>query len=611
MHADVAPLVESGRIPSEVGERLSQLSPGSFCLHKTWGAGKVASWDIFGGKITIDFEKSKAQVMGLKLALQKTEILDPTDFRAQKVEKFEELCTAAKEDPVSVVIEVLKCFNGSMTLDQFDEQISGSLVETKAYKKWWESTKKALRESKKVVVPSKRTEPMFLRKEDQSPLEAMLDDFEQTRDLKAKAATLDEMKSEIEVLKEQPDLVQTLVEAVDEVCKKGFKLKLGQVLDLVGARDELLSGLEDFQLPDKALRLVDIITSGNTRDLSEQISGLSSTRQRQIYESFPQSFGDEWVQKLLNVFDHVGSRGVAEIARLFDKQEKTLDLITHLAKSISHQSLGPDALGWICRERKKGTESIFGSAVGSAVLAVLEHDFMEDGPRKSTRLQALIMDDRELVCDFIAEDDANSKKHFSRRLLESPVFPELDRKSLMARIIKAYPETSDLVSGEAVKRDETMVVSWDSLEARKKELEDIVKVRIPQNIKEISLAASYGDLRENFEFKAAKQTQAVLNRRKEELDRDLTRAQGTDFKGANTKSVSIGTKVTMSTPGGDMSYTILGAWDSEPDEKILSYLSEIGQLLLGKEVGDELELKDLETEQKMTCAIKEIVAFNP
>ena len=55
MHPDVAKLVEAGRIPKPVGERLSQLAPGNFCIHKSFGAGKVTDWDLPAKKVTIDF----------------------------------------------------------------------------------------------------------------------------------------------------------------------------------------------------------------------------------------------------------------------------------------------------------------------------------------------------------------------------------------------------------------------------------------------------------------------------------------------------------------------------------------------------------------------------
>ncbi|NIP97642.1 MAG: transcription elongation factor GreAB, partial [Akkermansiaceae bacterium] len=68
-----------------------------------------------------------------------------------------------------------------------------------------------------------------------------------------------------------------------------------------------------------------------------------------------------------------------------------------------------------------------------------------------------------------------------------------------------------------------------------------------------------GDLRENFEYKAAKQMQAVLNRRKVELEKDLANAQGSDLSGADTTAVNIGTIVTLTTEGGaGREYTVLG-----------------------------------------------------
>ena len=156
MHPDVAKLVESGRISAAVGERLTQIAPGNFCLHKSWGSGKVISWDLFAGKVTIDFERESGRVMGLKLALEKTEALDPGDFRAHKIEQTEELRALAQSAPAEVVIRTLKSHGGSMKPDMIDRQLSGSVIPEEDYKKWWDRAKKALRETRQVVVPSKR-----------------------------------------------------------------------------------------------------------------------------------------------------------------------------------------------------------------------------------------------------------------------------------------------------------------------------------------------------------------------------------------------------------------------------------------------------------------------
>ncbi|MGZ4967760.1 MAG: GreA/GreB family elongation factor, partial [Chthoniobacterales bacterium] len=115
-----------------------------------------------------------------------------------------------------------------------------------------------------------------------------------------------------------------------------------------------------------------------------------------------------------------------------------------------------------------------------------------------------------------------------------------------------------------------------------------IKKKIPENTKEIAVARSYGDMRENFEFKAAKQMQAVLMRRKAELEVALHSARGTNFENPDTSQVSIGTIVTLgdTTSGSEETYTILGAWDGNPDQHIISYQTAIGQALLGHKVGE-------------------------
>src|SRR5213595_2597529 len=110
----------------------------------------------------------------------------------------------------------------------------------------------------------------------------------------------------------------------------------------------------------------------------------------------------------------------------------------------------------------------------------------------------------------------------------------MDKRSLLARIVKSHPAVQSLISGEQTKQDTTLIVSWESLERRKIDYADLVHKKIPANSKEIAIARSYGDLRENHEYKAAKEMQKILMRRKVELEGQLIRARGTDFANAKT-----------------------------------------------------------------------------
>jgi transcription elongation GreA/GreB family factor len=613
MHPDVAKLVEAGRIPIALGERLSQLAPGNFCIHKSFGTGKVVEWDLPAKRVTIDFEKSTGQTMELQFAFQKTEWIPSDDFRARKIGQLEELRTLAKSDPIALIVHLLQSHGGSMTGDALEKVVSGAVIPDASFKKWWDATKKCLRESRLAVVPQKRNEAIVLRTGDRSPAEALVADFEASRDIKGMIRALEAIAADIGAFENDTNALKRLLCDIDEGAKKAARVQLGQALQLVAARDEVIGSSKTLELDPGAVRLSDLLLSTEPLKLAEEASKLPSGRQRAVYEAFPDAYADEWVDKMVRVFDHVGARGVTEIARILLERGELPKLVSHLRSSIARRALGADALIWVCRERKAAAVDVFSPDCGASILNLLENDHLSDGPRKTSRLQTLLGDDKSLLTDLVGSMDVNEARNFARRLLDCPVFGDLEKKSLMARIIKVRPETGELVSGANTKRrEEALLVSWESLERKKTELDELIRVRIPQNTRDISIARSYGDLRENFEYKSAKDLQKYLMHRKNELEREIHRARGTDFKGSNAAKVNIGTIVTLTdSTGTDVEMTVLGAWDSEPEKKLVSYLSEVGKALVGREPGETVQVRDETTETPQTLTIKSIRPFNP
>jgi len=223
------------------------------------------------------------------------------------------------------------------------------------------------------------------------------------------------------------------------------------------------------------------------------------------------------------------------------------------------------------------------------MLTAMERDQFND--KRSNRLRDFMLEDQELISDLTATADIEVVKDLTRALQLSPVFDDMDKRSLLARLVKAHPAVQSLVSGEQTRQDSALVVSWESLERRNIEYREIVDKKIPANSKEIAIARSYGDLSENHEFKAAKEMQGILRRQKAELEVLLARARGTDFLNARTDVASIGTVVhaTELATSKQEKFTILGAWDFDAEKGIISYLTPVGQALLNRKVGDEVE----------------------
>jgi transcription elongation GreA/GreB family factor len=259
-----------------------------------------------------------------------------------------------------------------------------------------------------------------------------------------------------------------------------------------------------------------------------------------------------------------------------------------VSRAIFQHSASSDLLLWLAKGRSDEYADILGPEVFRAMLSAIERD-----EKKAGKLRDFIMDDHELLVELIESADIEVIRDLTRALQLSPSFDDMDKRSLLARIIKHFPAIQSLISGEQSRQDNTLVVSWDSLERRKREYDELVQKKIPANSRDIAIARSYGDLSENHEYKAAKEMHGVLMRRKGELERDLARARGSEMLNPRTDVVSIGTRVTVTELAKQHTetLTLLGAWDFDAQNHIVSYLSPIGQALLNRKVGDETELE--------------------
>lgn len=134
--------------------------------------------------------------------------------------------------------------------------------------------------------------------------------------------------------------------------------------------------------------------------------------------------------------------------------------------------------------------------------------------------------------------------------------------------------------------DEVIYSTPEAIAARREELRALVQEELPQNRKAIEEARAMGDLRENFEYKSARQRHEYLSSRQAKLERELTLARPLDPARIDATEVRIGTRVTLAADGRERVITILGPWDSKPEEDILAYESELAQSLIGKKIGD-------------------------
>jgi transcription elongation GreA/GreB family factor len=591
MNPEVQNIVAAGKLPAADGEKLSKLEPGTFCVHKSWGVGKIAEWDLLGDRLLIDFEGKPGHPLKLAFAISSLEILPQDHLLARRLGDLDSLKKMSAENAPALVELALKSSGNTLHLDDLEKLLKGRIISDADYKKWWEAAKRALKTHRHIVVPAKRTEKLVLRDQAEAPGAQMVS-FLAARDLKTKLATLASIQKDIDLFADAKAELVPVFQDISDTARKSVKLNLKECLQLLLSRDELIDSL-GATAPMGSMKISDLICE--TKEvLADAIKSLSSSALARIYRAFPEAFPNRvWVPEILHHLTKTGGRAVAEIAVVLDANDERDVLAEALKKSLRNRMLSSDLLIWMARERKGLAESVFDIDLGHAILGVIESDHMEGGPKRTGRLQDLLSDDKTLLGEMVADADDEDVRLLAKRLINGSLFDELTRRSLMARIIKARPEMEQMMDDSAAAtKSDSLIVSWESLEKKKLELDDLVNVKIPENKREIQIARDEGDLRENGGYKAARDQQSVLLRMQGKMERELRNARGTDFANVSTDKVGIGTIVDVEdVPSGEKeTFTILGAWDGDLDKNIISYLSESAKALIGKAVGEEVEL---------------------
>jgi transcription elongation GreA/GreB family factor len=589
MDAELEKLVEAGKLTTKSAGQLEKLKPGTFCLHKSWGFGRVREWNLLLNQIVIDFATKKSHPMQAQYAAENLAPLATEHFLVRKATDIASIKKLAKENPVALVQNILESLDGSASTQQIGEWLIGDIFTEAEWKRWWESTRKALKTSGGFSIPAKKTDPLEIRGEGVSHADELLAAFNKAKQPKQQIAAFEQIIKSYEQFKEPEKQLQPIVVAIENAAARNQKLHPELAFQLVIARDELLALIPSLHSTHIGLTLPKLIVEEEKR-LTLILPNLPAAKEKRVLQALPSALGAGWTERALRLMEASHGRMVAQIPRILNETGQHAELRTMLERSIREHSATSEMLIWLCGEKEDWGDLITPDLLW-AILAALERE-QHSSTSRGSKLQKTVVDDRELLGEMFKKVDVGLARDAMRRLQVTPLFDELTKRSLLARMVKVYPELESMIAGAETQEKAALIVSWSSLEKRRAEHEEIVKVKIPENTKEIAIARSYGDLSENFEFKAAKQMQSVLMRRKSELEQMLHDARGTAFENPDTSRVSIGTIVTLrnAETNNEETYTILGAWDGNPDRHIISYQTAIGQALLGHEVAETISL---------------------
>ena len=140
---------------------------------------------------------------------------------------------------------------------------------------------------------------------------------------------------------------------------------------------------------------------------------------------------------------------------------------------------------------------------------------------------------------------------------------------------------------------ERIPTTREGLDRLKEELNHIKSVERPQNVRAIKEARAHGDLSENAEYHAAKERQSFLDGKIAELEGVIGKAEVIEIDNGPSDRVVFGRTVLLYNIETDeeISYQLIGPYESDPENGKISVTSPIGQALIGSEVGDEIKVR--------------------
>ncbi len=522
------------------------------------GAGKVVETNFALDSVRVDFEAAKGIAIPIGVASKSLVPLAEGHFLFEKLTAPEALRARLLEDPGLALKHLIDSYGRALTMTEVKDAVKG-LISEDAWTSWWT----AARKNPQAVVhgsgknstvewsgSADAADAALLARFEKAPLKDRFDLFRknQKRSPELAAAMAKALAQEAERLEDRdPALAFEIAVLVEKF--PGLSLA-GAVEKHVLARPlALLPRLTDRAIRERAL---DVIAKERPAEAPAILA--------------------DWL------FKEEDSRTIEAIDRRLveidpDTRERTLEKLLKSPRS------GPRAFVWFAL--RSAQDDSFRARLNPAVLARLLDALTWDELGAARSKVREMFDRTGLVAGWLVKQATfEEARAFLEALARHHELEPHRRDGLVAAAEMRFP---DLRRTE----DDTFFVTAPAIEAKRKELETILKVEIPENTKGIALAAAEGDLTENFEYKARRDKQQLLSARAGKLQQELGRARALDPAAIDTSEIRPGARVTLKGAGDARAITLLGPWDSKPEEGIYSYLSDLGKALLGKTVGEK------------------------
>lgn len=578
-------------------ELLTHLDEGKYVYHTGgWGTGEIVDISLIREELVLEFELVLGRRdMTFANAFKNLVPLEDKHFLARRFGNPDQLEADAKASPVQTIRDLLRDL-GPKTAAEIKEELYELVIPADDWTKWWQSTRSKVKKDTMIATPASIREPFQLRDEEVTHEERFQNSLQNKTDASELIQAIYQFTRDFPETLKNADFKDSLRERLLDLFKQ-HNATLPHKFQLL----LFLENLFNFSQEDLGVSTEDFVrTLEDVEEIINRIDIVAFKKKalvalRQFREDWPALF----LSLLLTIPQGVLRDYLIKELHQHHSQEALQKRISHLVEA---PTLYPEAYVWYFQKITGGNtpDYPYNDEDGQCRLfesfLILYH-YLEQDPeyRDLVKKMYTILSADRYVCvrNILQGSTLEYAKEILLLVTKCQTFSNHDVKILHSLAEVVHPSLGEKSRKNA--EDEADDVIWTTQEGytrMQERIHQIGTVETVENAKEIEAARALGDLRENSEYKFALEKRSRLQGELKLLSEQLNKARILTKEDIEPGKVGVGTVVDIETQSGDdIHYTILGPWEADPDQHVLSFQSKFAQCMTGHALGDRFSFQ--------------------
>ncbi len=573
-------------------ELLDHMMKGKFVFHTGgWGVGEILDVSMVREQLSVEFENVPGKKdLSFANAFKNLIPIPDDHFLALRFGKPDELEQKAKENPTEVIRMVLRDL-GPKTAAEIKNELSELVIPEDEWAKWWQNARTKIKKDTMIEAPENIQEPFILRTSEVSHEDRLRKILEAKPDINSVIHAIYSFSRDFPETLKNPEFKSFLYSKAQESLTTPNLTEAQQL--------QIDFFMEDFSSGKATVNSSTLIKEAKSIEALVQSIDVLAFKKRALMVA--RKVRSDWKELFLNLLFIIDQNPIRDyLFSELDHPETRKALIAKLEELLSHPARHPDVFVWYFQKVISQSEIPFADKEGKnrffeGFFVVLHHvEQMSTERDLVKKMHGILTGGRyAVVRDILQGTSIETAKEFLLLSTKCHSLSDHDLKILHSLAEVVHPSLGKMRKSQDSQGEENVIWSTEAgFNKVKNRIQEIATVETVENAREIEVARSHGDLRENAEFKAALEKRSRLQSELKNLSDQVNRCRIITKADISTDEVGIGCVVTCKNNAGKiLEYTLLGPWDADADQGILAFQSKLAQAMKGLAVGDKFQFQ--------------------